>query len=87
MLPRLSMLQVMVWFWPVFMVVVGLEVGLRECDSAEKRPAGEAFLGIVGDQPRLRVWKRLKVSDSSLVSEEERHLPVGAPVQDRVGVG
>ena len=68
-----------------------LEVGSREFDSAEKNPASEAFQGIVGSQPRTRVWKRLKVSDSSLVADEERHqhvhLPVRAPVQERVGVG
>ena len=51
----------------------------------------KAFQGIDRDQPRLRIWKRLKVSDSSPVSDEGRHhhvhLPVAAPVQDRVGVG
>ena len=43
------------------------------------------------DQYRSRVWKRLRVSDFSLVSIDERHqhvhLPVGALVEDRVGVG
>ena len=58
---------------------------------SRKNPAHEAFHGVERVQPRSRVWKRLKVSDSSLVSEKERHqhvhLPVGAPVQERVGVG
>ena len=55
---------------------------------SRKNPAHEAFQGIERDQPRLRVWKRLKVSDCSLVSDEEHvHLSVGAPVQDEVGVG
>ena len=37
---RLSMPQVMVWFWAASMVVVGLdclEVGLREFDSAKTK--------------------------------------------------
>ena len=56
---------------------------------SRKTTASEAFQGIVGNEPRHRVWRRLKVSDSSLVSDEERHqhvhLPVGAPVPDRSG--
>ena len=80
-------LEVM-WFWAAFWVVVslgGLEVGSRECASAE--------------QPQLKRLSRVLLginlapvsSDFSLGSDEERHphdhLPVGAPVQDRVGVG
>ena len=58
---------------------------------SRKKTACEAFQGVVGNQPRSGVWKRLKVSDSSLVADEERHkhvhLSVGAPVQEKVGVG
>ena len=70
----------------------GLSIGrFKRVRLSRKNPACDAFQCIVGNQPRSRVWKRLKVSDSSLVADEERHqhvhLPVGAPLQDRVGVG
>ena len=32
-------------------------------NAAEKNSAEEAFRGIVGDQPPLRVWRRLRISE------------------------
>ena len=76
--------------------VLGDESGLsrgrfKRVRLSRKTTASEAFQGVVGDRPRPCVWKRSKVSDFSLCSDEEmhlhEHLPVEAPVQDRLGVG
>ena len=68
----------------------GLSRGLLKRGSTrQKKKLVRLFQGIAGNQPRSRVWNRLKVSDSLLVADEERHkhvhLPFGALVQDRHG--
>ena len=48
----------------------GPGVGTREFDSAKKK-VSEAFLGVLCCQPRLRVWKRLRLGVPSLGSDDD----------------
>ena len=63
--------------------------GFKRVRLSIKSPASEAFHGVLGDQPRSRVWKRLRMSASPLGSDVDAgrrqlhdHLLVGAHVQD-----
>ena len=74
----------------------GLERAGRVSDSAEKLQCVLCFRFMVGDQPRLRVWKRLRVGDSAPGADDDagwrhlhhhHHCEARPAVLDRVGVG
>ena len=68
--------------------------GYKRVRLSRKNPACEVFRGQGIDQPRPRVWKRLRTGRSLLREDDDAggrylhgHLPFGVRVQDRVGVG
>ena len=71
----------------LLVLVLGLLGGdIRELDSAEKNPCVRFFGVGWRDQPRLRVWKRLRIGSSLKVEDDDaggRHLH---DHQDRVRI-
>ena len=87
------LLLAVTWLWVVVRVVGCLGVGAREFDSVEK-PSYRGFSGVLRDQRRHRVWKRLRICVPTLGSDDDGSrrqsrdlLPFGVLVEDRVGDG
>ena len=97
MLLLLLMCAVVLELWLGFLVIgelENLEVFGRGFDCAEKAPALLVFQGVWGDQPRHRVWKKLRVGDDAPGADVDagwrhshQHCGRSPAVNDRVGVG
>ena len=58
------------WFWAAILVEV--RRGLKRVRlSRKKPPASQAFQGVLGDQPRPSVWKKLRIGVSPLGSVDD----------------
>ena len=62
MLLLVLMLPAVLWLWVVVLVWESLDC-LGASPTQQKNPASRVFQGVLRDQPRHRVWKRLRVGD------------------------